>query len=112
MVAQNGSTQLSRSNMSWMEEGACQNLDEDSQIFFPAQGYNAREAKKICARCPVRVQCLNWSIETRQMFGVWGGVGEKKRRMMMRLRYGYSPYYAVWEEEDEDIGSRTALGRP
>ena len=115
MVELNGSTRRSsRDNMSWMERGICQDRDEDAKIFFPDQGNNASQAKKMCARCPVRMKCLEWSITTRQMYGVWGGVAEKKRRQMMHLRYGRAPYYAVLEveeEDDEDVSVSPVVGR-
>jgi WhiB family redox-sensing transcriptional regulator len=111
MVEVNGSTRLlSRANTAWMELGACQDRDEDGKIFFPDPGNNAVMAKRMCARCPVRERCLDWSIETRQMYGIWGGVSEKKRRQMMHLRYGRTPYYAIMEEDDEDISNSPAVG--
>lgn len=111
MAEPNGSTRLlSRANMSWMEYGICQNRDEDAKIFFPEPGNNAAQAKKMCGRCPVRTKCLEWSITTRQMYGIWGGVAEKKRRRMMQLRYGITPYYTTVEEDDEVISTRTAIG--
>ena len=112
MAEPSGSTQLlSRANMSWMERGICHNRDEDASIFFPDPGNNANQAKKMCARCPVREKCLDWSIETRQMYGVWGGVAEKKRRKMMQLRYGRTPYYAILEEDDDkDVSAVPAIG--
>jgi hypothetical protein len=101
---------LSRANTVWMEQGACQNRDEDGKIFFPDPGNNAVMAKKMCGRCPVREKCLDWSIETRQMYGIWGGVSEKKRRQMMHLRYGRAPYYTIVEEsDDEDVSVSPAV---
>ena len=115
MVGLNGSTQPSsrprpRDDMKWMEFGACQNRDDDGKIFFPEPGNNAIPAKKMCSGCPVRIQCLNWSLETRQMYGVWGGVAEKKRRKMMQLRYGRTPYYTT-VEEDDDVSTSAVVGR-
>jgi hypothetical protein len=114
MVAVNDSTRLlSRANTAWMELGKCQNKDEDGKIFFPDPGNNAVAAKRMCAHCPIREKCLDWSIETRQMYGIWGGVSEKKRRQMMHLRYGRTPYYTIvdTEEDDEDISTSPAVRR-
>jgi WhiB family redox-sensing transcriptional regulator len=111
MDVQNGSTRLlSRANTAWMAQGVCQNRDDDGKIFFPDPGNNAFAAKRMCARCPVRERCLDWSIETRQMYGVWGGVSEKKRRKMMHLRYGRAPYYVTLEvSDDEDVSVGLAV---
>jgi WhiB family redox-sensing transcriptional regulator len=112
MVEPSGSIRLSsRDNMSWMEHGACQNRDDDAKIFFPEPGNNASQAKRMCTKCPVRLKCLEWSLVTRQMYGVWGGVAEKKRRQMMQLRYGRTPYYAIMEEDDgQDVSTSPAIG--
>ncbi|MGH8902334.1 MAG: WhiB family transcriptional regulator [Egibacteraceae bacterium] len=39
-----------------------------------------REAKQVCAGCPVRSQCLDWALATNQQDGVWGGLSEDERR--------------------------------
>jgi WhiB family redox-sensing transcriptional regulator len=67
---------------SWRDAAACQSADPD--LFFPVSsaGLGAEqvaEAKEICARCLVRRQCLDFSIVTRQAYGVWGGLTEQER---------------------------------
>ena len=49
---------------------------------------NAREAvaKSFCARCPVRVECLEYALSTREAHGIWGGLNEMERRRMLRER--------------------------
>jgi WhiB family redox-sensing transcriptional regulator len=34
--------------------------------------------------CPVRAQCLDYALETHQLFGIWGGLSERQRRHLMR----------------------------
>jgi len=41
-------------------------------------------AKAICARCPVRDSCLAYALDTRQEFGIWGGLNEDERRAILR----------------------------
>ncbi|MFF1916172.1 WhiB family transcriptional regulator [Streptomyces sp. NPDC058239] len=70
-------------DLSWRHESACQWIDPE--LFFPAGfGDEARrsiqQAKKICAVCPVRQECLDWAVDTRQSFGVWGGLAEDERQ--------------------------------
>lgn len=36
----------------------------------------------MCAKCPVRQECLEWALETAQDFGVWGGMTERERRAL------------------------------
>lgn len=73
--------------MDWRHRAACR--DEDSELFFPlGKGATAeaqeRKAKAVCARCPVRDDCLNWALETGQDGGVWGGTSEDERRALRR----------------------------
>jgi WhiB family redox-sensing transcriptional regulator len=43
-------------------------------------------AKRVCERCPVRAQCLDWALHTRQDAGIWGGMTEDERRILGRSR--------------------------
>lgn len=67
----------------WASLGACQNSDAD--LFFPIASsgpalQQTAEAKAVCARCPVRVDCLSYALETGQDAGVWGGASVEERR--------------------------------
>ncbi|HEY1704209.1 MAG TPA: WhiB family transcriptional regulator [Trebonia sp.] len=47
----------------------------EPELFFPASAAGqAERAKKICAGCPVRRECLQFALATRQSDGVWGGL--------------------------------------
>lgn len=75
----------------WRDDAAC--LDTDPDLFFPL-GFGAKsvaqaqEAKKVCSRCPVVDDCLEWSLRTSQEYGVWGGLDEAERRRMLAARLG------------------------
>jgi len=68
--------------MSWRTQAAC--LDRDPSLFFLEKGDNqtgrTRAAKAICATCPVRVECLDYAVSLRLMYGVWGGLTYTQRR--------------------------------
>ncbi len=66
----------------WMVFSACRNKDPD--VFFPESAAQAREAIAICNTCPVMVECLEYSLEARERFGVWGGLTDKQRRQLLR----------------------------
>jgi WhiB family redox-sensing transcriptional regulator len=75
----------------WQKDGSCVGMDQD--IFFHpwndtpnSRMARERKAKAICAGCPVRDKCLDWSLKVQEPYGVWGGVGEDERRKMLRLR--------------------------
>lgn len=67
---------------SWQPQGLCR--DEDPEIFFVDPGQPAVDAKAICVRCPVISECLEWAIETRQHYGVWGGMTQRERESVRR----------------------------
>ena len=73
----------------WRDRSAC--LGEDPELFFPiGEGLEAvmqaDDAKAVCRRCPVVMTCLEWSLETRQPHGVWGGLDERQRVNVLRRR--------------------------
>lgn len=73
--------------MDWRHRAACR--DEDPELFFPigTTGPALRqieEAKAVCRRCLVVDDCLSWSLETSQEAGVWGGLSEDERRVLVR----------------------------
>lgn len=46
------------------------------------------EAKRICAGCDVREQCLEWALENQERFGIFGGKSERERRRILAERKG------------------------
>lgn len=70
---------------SWMPRGACVGTDPD--LFFPGQGSDAnqvRMTKAICAGCPVRSECLEYSLAANEQFGIWGGYSDRERRRLRK----------------------------
>jgi WhiB family redox-sensing transcriptional regulator len=68
----------------WADHAACKGVDPD--LFFPERGEDARHAKAICARCPVRTFCLEEALVNVEKHGVWGGLSERERRKIRKLR--------------------------
>lgn len=64
-----------------LNDAAC--AAEDPDLFFPDTSPQASDdtarAKAVCARCPVRTECLTWAIDTQQTHGIWGGLDESER---------------------------------
>jgi WhiB family redox-sensing transcriptional regulator len=54
----------------------------DPEVFFPEKGGSVREAKAVCAGCPVRTPCLEYALAHDERFGVWGGLSERERRRL------------------------------
>lgn len=66
----------------WAVYSACRAADPE--IFFAATRADERAALAVCNTCAVAEQCLEFAIETRERFGVWGGTHERERRRMLR----------------------------
>jgi hypothetical protein len=47
-----------------------------------------RGAKRICATCPVAMNCLAKALVTREPSGVWGGMTFKERQRLMAAAHG------------------------
>ena len=75
----------------WRTRGACVTADPD--LFFPISSSGAsrrqeQRAKAVCASCGVRSECLDYALASRQVHGVWGGLGETELARLRRRRAG------------------------
>lgn len=64
----------------WQDSAVCAQIGGD--IWHPERGTSMKEAKGICADCPVRRQCLQHAIDHDERFGIWGGLSERERRRL------------------------------
>ncbi|EHK88024.1 WhiB family transcriptional regulator [Saccharomonospora azurea] len=74
-------------NEEWWHSAACR--DEDPELFFPVSnmGPGAQQtarAKAVCARCPVRAECLSYALDNGLDHGIFGGLTEHERRDLVR----------------------------
>ena len=75
---------LAEEDLRWQDRASCLGMDPD--LFFPERGASTREAKAICAACPVRIDCLEFALAHGEKFGIWGGMSERERRRIRRMR--------------------------
>lgn len=68
----------------WMHHARCRGVKPTE--FFPSDGMGVEAAQRVCASCPVRVECLEYALEHRIEHGVWGGASERERRRILRRR--------------------------
>lgn len=68
----------------WMEHARCRGINPDE--FFPADGTGVEIAQRVCAACPVVIECLDYALDNRIEHGVWGGASERERRRILRHR--------------------------
>jgi WhiB family transcriptional regulator, redox-sensing transcriptional regulator len=87
--AAKGRTIMTHADHDWRSQSAC--LTADPELFFPLSSMGPSlgqltEAKKVCSRCPVQAECLDFALSTNQMHGVWGGTSEDERRHLVAAR--------------------------
>ena len=62
----------------WQERALC--AQADPEAFFPEKGGPTHTAKRVCAACEVRPECLDHALANNERFGIWGGMSERERR--------------------------------
>lgn len=72
----------------WDRHAACRR--ENPAVFFPEGSESdvlamTATAKSICRRCPVSGRCQVESLERAEPFGVWGGLDEYERHVILRV---------------------------
>jgi len=76
--------------LDWTDAAACRN--SEGSLFYSADSSERKEerlereklAKKICASCGVRDECLTAAISRHESYGIWGGMNEFERRALLR----------------------------
>ena len=66
----------------WRAASAC--LTADPDLFFPiaagtADASQVSRARRICAGCTVRQQCLDFAVRSGEKDGIWGGTTPEQR---------------------------------
>lgn len=93
-------------DLGWMDSAACKDLvrspeanpffsdggSDDNNKSEPGRYHRIRKAKSICSGCPVRWECLRWSLLTEDRYAVAGGVTPTDRR----------PALTEWLQAQED----------
>ena len=77
-----GSADVEADDQGWQEQALC--AETDPEAFFPEKGGSTREAKRICGRCDVKAECLEYALGHDERFGIWGGLSERERRKLKR----------------------------
>ena len=83
----------------WRTAGACVTSDPD--LFFPvsvgtASAKQVSRALRICERCQVKEQCLDFAMQTGEADGIWGGTTPEERVKALRARNRQG--HRTWEQ--------------
>lgn len=99
----------------WRQRAACK--DADPELFFAPDGESLderedreRQAKAVCARCPVRIQCQRFALDqfprgshSHPEFGawaptgVWAGLNDEEMLRERRNRWHRARRQRAWE---------------
>lgn len=67
----------------WHDEALCKG---EQHLFFKGKGDHGDnqemypDARRMCAQCPVKAECLSHALNQPENFGFWGGMSPKERR--------------------------------
>ena len=76
-------------DLEWQSEALC-SLPEYSYAkswFFSRDPKEKYDAKNLCYSCPVRKNCIQWALESRQIWGIWGGKDEVDIRRALSVTF-------------------------
>lgn len=76
--------------LDWSDLAACRG--SEGSLFFSPEVTERKDdrvereqlAKKLCASCPVREDCLEAALQRHESYGIWGGLNELERRAFQR----------------------------
>ena len=78
--AQVGLADLHVGHQTWREQANCATVGPEP--FYVDKGGSNREAKMVCAACPVRQECLDYAMANDERHGLWGGLSERERHRL------------------------------
>jgi WhiB family redox-sensing transcriptional regulator len=76
-------------SLKWQVDALCAKPEnrEVMEWFFSKEPKEKYAAKNLCFSCPVRKECLQWALEHRQIWGIWGGKDEVEMRRTLSVSY-------------------------
>ena len=92
-------------NEDWASLAQCRQSQPD-ELFVKGAAQN--DAKRLCAGCPVRTECLAEALDNEIEWGVWGGLTERERRAILRKRPNVTSWRVLLETaRQEHLAQRT-----
>jgi WhiB family redox-sensing transcriptional regulator len=71
-----------------LDHAACRNSDPEMFNPSPHDLRGIEAARKMCGRCPIRQDCLELALNTRNAQGIWGGLTQRERTVYRRQQAG------------------------
>src|SRR5689334_6764336 len=90
----------------WVSSARCRSGDPDDLF---VRGAAQRKAAVICRHCPVVSECATEALDKRIEFGVWGGMTERQRRVLLKQHPdvdSWAEFFAAQREQRDSSRSR------
>lgn len=74
-------------DMEWQKDALCsapENKDK-VEMFFSDEPEEKYQAKNLCFQCPVRKDCIKYALESKEIWGIWGGKDENEIRRTLSV---------------------------
>jgi WhiB family redox-sensing transcriptional regulator len=84
--------------------------EETDDLWFSESPTELEQAKRLCAACPARRDCLAGALERREFAGVWGGEILDRGSVIARKRPRGRPSKADLARDAELAAARQAAG--
>lgn len=75
----------------WTLRAKCRGMED---ALFP-DAADQKRARLLCSGCPVQPECLAEALDNRIEWGVWGGMTERERRLLLRQRSDVSSWFSL-----------------
>ena len=75
----------------WTMRAKCRGMED---ALFP-EASDQKRARLVCSGCPVRFECLAEALDNRIEWGVWGGMTERERRLLLRQRSDVTSWRSI-----------------
>jgi len=69
-----------------LSSGVCFRRRRLLPLFFSDNTSEQNQAKRLCFRCPVQLECLEEALELQEKFGIFGGCLPSERAIILRTR--------------------------
>lgn len=95
---------MTTTNSRWDQRALCKNKWD---LFFPEvdddgiEIGSTKEARQICAKCPVRSECLDDAIAGNMQYGIAGGLNYRERQSLKTSIYRHTRRQGFEEALDE-----------
>ncbi|MCF2707288.1 WhiB family transcriptional regulator [Arcanobacterium haemolyticum] len=95
-------------DQTWAALGACTATDPDTLF---VKGAAQRQVRQVCFNCPVRLNCLIDALDSKATYGVWGGLTERERRVLLRRMPVNTDWYNWLTSSEDPIAVDIRQGR-